>query len=194
MNMLASLAFTFVIAVTTVALGQSEKAGQSLDVITDSDAHAIYAAVVPGMWAVSVRPKDPIVLRRETEDVAAMGMPGCNSWLPRRDPEWVEVQKNFLQENARRKVLPLVLPLSQPYRLITLAEVEQINARLGLQVPGEQPDDPPYVSVSAIGFNSDKTKAIVYVRLRNQGNWSGLERRDGKWITAPNSEICTWIA
>jgi len=119
----------------------------------------------------------------------------CGSWLPRRnDPAWVESWKNFLQENARRKLLPLALPISQPYRLITLAEIEQINARLGLKVPGDQPDVPPYVAVSAIGFNADKTKAIVYVRVRNRGRWSGMERRDGKWITAPDSEICSWIA
>jgi len=189
-----SLALSFVIAATTVALGQAEKAVQGLDFITDSEANAIYAVVVPEMWASTSRPKDLIMLRQETEDVSAMGVSACGSWLPRKDPEWVEIWKNFLQENARRKVLPLALPISQPYRLITLAEIEQINARLGLQVPGDQPDDPPYVAVSAIGFNSDKTKAIVYVRVRNRGRWSGMERRDGKWITAPDSSICSWIA
>jgi hypothetical protein len=190
------LALTFVIALTTAALGQSEKAAvQNLDYVTDSEAHLIYATVVPEMWASTSSPQDPIVLQQETTDVSVMGVSACGSWLPRRkDPEWVEIWKNFLQENARRKVLPLALPISQPYRLITLAEIAQINARLGLQVPGDQPDDPPYVAVSAIGFNSDKTKAIVYVRVRNRGHWSGMERRDGKWITAPDSEICTWIA
>ena len=197
MNMLASLAFTFVIAVTTVALGQSEKAGQSLDLITDSEAYAIYAAVVPGMWASGSRPQEQILIRRETEDVFAMKDRTCDSLLPKRDPEWAEIQKTFLLENARRKVLPVALPIDGSYRLMTLAEIEASDARLAVKYPGiynQLPESLEYVAVSSVGFNADKTKAMVYMRLREKGELLGLELRDGKWITAPNSSICTWIA
>src|SRR5687768_221352 len=153
------LAFIFVIAAATIATGQPRNAAvQNLDYVTEPEAHRIYAAVLPAFWAS--RSKDPIVLQRETEDVQAMTQ--CRSFTPSSDPDWVAVQQNFLQENARRKVLPLALPMDAPYRLISLAEIQEIDARLALKYPGiynERPESPPYAAVSAVGFNADKTKA-----------------------------------
>ena len=58
MAMRESLALSFVIAATTVALGQAEKAVQGLDFVTDSEANAIYAVVVGnvGLYLTSQRP------------------------------------------------------------------------------------------------------------------------------------------
>jgi hypothetical protein len=192
MSMRVRLSFIFVIAVATIATGQPRNAVQNLDYVTDPEAHRIYAAVVPPMWAT--RSKDPVVLRRETEDVQAMTH--CRSFTPSPDPEWGSVEKNFWQENARRKVLPAALPFNEPYRLITLAEIEAIDAKLAIKYPGiynERPESPPYAAVSAVGFSADKTKAMVYVRLRGRGEVRGLELRDGQWL-ADKSSGCVWIA
>jgi|SRR5688572_3123042 len=188
------LGLTFVISVGTVVIGQTRNvAVQSLDSVTDAEALRVYAFVVPALWAT--RSKEPIVLRRETENVEAMKQ--CRASAPSPDPDWIAVQKSFVQENARRKVLPQALPFNEPYRLIGLAEIEDLDVRLALKYPGvynERPDSPPYVAVSAVGFNSDKTKAMVYVRLRDRGMLQGLELRDGQWMTAPKSSGCMWIA
>ena len=194
MAMRLILALTLVIAVGTVVIGQTRNVPvQNLEYVIDLDAHLIYAAVVPALWAT--RSKDPIVLQRETEDAQAMTQ--CRSFTPSPDPDWIAVQKDFWQENARRKVLPVALPFNEPYRLITLAEIEEIDARLSLKYPGvynERPDSPPYAAVSAVGFNPEKTKAMVYVRLRDRGEVKALELRDGQWVTAPKSSGCVWIA
>jgi hypothetical protein len=124
-------------------------------------------------------------------------MTQCSASTLSPDPNWIAVQKNFLQENARRKLLPQALPFNEPYRLIALSEIEETDARLALKYPGvynERPESPPYAAVSAVGFNSDKTKAMVYVRLRDRGMLQGLELRDGQWMTAPKSSGCVWIA
>ena len=188
-----SLAFSFVIAVTTAALGQSDKRDQKLDLVADRDAHAIYAAVVPGTWALKFK-EGPIVLQRETEDVATMMGHACSDMFPSPDPGWVEVEKHVRQENARRKVLPLALPISNPYLVIALAEIERIDAPVKLKYPHnylERPEIHQHVAVSAVGFSSDRTKAMVYASLPDEGAWTRLERRNGKWIT---HSFCKWIA
>ena len=50
-----------------------------------------------------------------------------------------------------------------------------------------------YAAVSAVGFNETKTKAMVYVRFRDQGGIELMELRDGKWISARLGG-CAWIA
>ena len=188
------LAFILVIASVTIATGQPRRvAAENLAYVTDPEALRIYAAVVPAFWAT--RSKDPIVLRRETEDVEAMTQ--CRSFTPSADPDWIAVQKKFWEENARRRLLPQALPFTEPYRLIALSEIEKIDAALALKYPGiynQRPDSPPYVAVSAVGFNADKTKAMVYIRLRDRGEIRGLQRRDGRWATAPDANGCVWIA
>ena len=191
MSMRWSLAFIFVIGVTTAALSQSDKA--TADFVTDREAHRIYTTVVPNLWAR--QSKDPIVLQRETEDAPRIF--SCQSFVPHQDPEWVEIRKRFWDENARRRLLPPDMPIGQPYRLISLQDIEADDARLALKYPGiynERPESLQYAAVSAVGFNANKTKAMVYVRLRSNGELLGLERRDGKWTTAANSRVCAWIA
>jgi len=71
------------------------------------------------------------------------------------------------------------------------------QCEVGDQVSGiynERPESPPYAAVSAVGFSADKTKAMVYVRLRGRGEVRGLELRDGQWLTADKSSGCVWIA
>ena len=40
---------------------------------------------------------------------------------------------------------------------------------------------------------SDKSKAILYMRLRDQGDIYFMERREGKWVRA-SIPSCGWIA
>jgi hypothetical protein len=187
-----SLAFSFVIAVTTIALEQSgNTVAQSLDV-TDPEALRIYAALIPAVWAG--RSKDVIVVQRETDDIRQLNR--CDTrFVPSPDPEWAEIRKAYSQENAQRKVLPLALPLRQPYLVMTMAQLERMNAPIILAHPENYNEWlPPYIVVSAIGFNAAKTKALVSVRLPDQGREQGMELRNGQWETASNSSICTWIA
>ena len=53
-----------------------------------------------------------------------------------RDPEWEAVEKNFKQQNRRRRMLQQVLPIDIPYRLISRADIEADDARLKVKYPG----------------------------------------------------------
>lgn len=185
-----SMAVTFVIAATTIVIGQSRNVEiQKLDQITDPDAYLIYTAVVPPLWAT--QSKDPLVLQRETETVVP-----CRSSVPITDPDWAAAEKSFKQENARPKLLRPVLPIKERYRLIPRTEIEADDARLAAKYPGNynrRPESLEYAAVSAVGFNSGKTKAIVYVRLRSRGDLHLLERSNGQWVHVSVRGGCSWI-
>lgn len=191
MAMRLSLAFSFVIAVTTIALGQSPAVAQDLESVTDPDAYAIYAMLVPQLWAT--RSKDPVLLQRETETVAP-----CSSSGQISDPEWLAVAKSFRQENSRPKLLQPILQIPGSYRLIPKSEIEADDARLALKYPGRynrRPESMEYAAVSAVGFNADKTKAVVLVQVRGQGAVRTLERRENGWVPAYVTGMgCIWIA
>jgi hypothetical protein len=68
------------------------------------------------------------------------------------------------------------------------------QARLAVKYPRvwmHRPESIEYAAVSAVGFNADKTKAVVYVRFRRQGLLYILQKRDGTWISAFSG--CGWI-
>ena len=169
---------------------QSAEPLQQLDPVTDREAYAIYAVLVPNMWAHLS--KNPLVLQRETGTSLL-----CNiAPLSGPEPEWGVVSRNFTQENMRSRLLLPLLPIQTPYRLIPRAEIEADDARLALKYPGmwqHRPESMEYAAVSAVGFNAAKTKAMVYVRLRDSGTVYSMELREGNWVKAPRN-VCSWIA
>ena len=89
-----------------------------------------------------------------------------------------------------------VLPVGIPYRLISQAEIKADDARLERKYPGiwqRRPESIEYAAVSMVGFDSTKTKAVVYVRFRSSGNVYWMQKREGKWVHAPHGG-CGWIA
>jgi len=57
-----------------------------------------------------------------------------------------------------------------------------------------RPESLEFAAASAIGFNGDKSKAILYVRLRGSGGIYFMEKRDGKWVHGPTLSRCAWAA
>jgi hypothetical protein len=191
------VANTFVIALATVVFGQFPNAARpQFESVKDADAYAVYAAVVPTVWAT--KSKDALLLQQETEGIEAMSTCLSSSSAVTAEPDWNVVEMNFKQANAKTRVLERALPVDIPYRLIPRADILADDARLALKYPGtwqRRPESMEYAAVSAVGFNPTKNKAIVYVRLRSRGNIHNLELRDGKWAVARRSRGCGgWVA
>jgi hypothetical protein len=168
---------------------QSAGPTQQLAAVTDREAYAIYAVLVPRMWAL--RSKDPLVLQQETETSSM-----CGPTLPAPDPDWEAVAKDLKQQNIRPRFLMPMLPIEIPYRIIPRAEIEADDARLAIKYPDimqPRPRSMEYAAVSVVGFNAAKTKAMVYVRLRLSGTVYAMELREGSWVVAPASSRCKWV-
>ena len=163
---------------------------QQPEPITDRDAYAIYAQLLRPAWAqVS---NGPLLLQRETEISFS-----CTDGPKPPNQDWQSAFDSFSKENARVQLLQPVLPIQIPYRLISRAEIKADDARLAVKYPGtwmRRPESMEYAAVSAIGFNPERTKAVVYTRLRMSGSLLMLERRerDGTWVPSAFGG-CGWI-
>ena len=180
MSRLAAVLFLLVTTATTPA--------QQLGVIKDTEAYAIYSEVVPRAWSAD-SPAE-VVLQRETTVDAICEIGG----LP--DLEWNAAKDDLREQNAQPRLLQPLLSLGAPYRFISRSQIEADDARLALKYPGilqERPESIQFVAVSAVGFNSARTKAIVYVRGRRSGSVHFLERQNGRWVR-PTIGSCRWIA
>jgi hypothetical protein len=185
----ASTATSVIVAVIIGLAKLPTAVPQAPSALTDPDAYAIYAVLLPTAWkAVS---KDVLVLQQETEAPRGCGDPHV------AEPGWTAVEKNLAQENAVVRVLRPVLRLDIPYLLVPRAEILADDARLALKYPGmwqRRPGAMEYAAVSAVGFNKARTKAKVYVRLRSSGNTHAMELREGRWVQAVGAGVCGWIA
>ncbi len=167
---------------------------QPLEPVLDPVAYAVYAAVIPLAWANVSREK-VLLLQKETDGIERVS-PSCFSSNKVADSEWDAAVKNFEQANVRVRVLQRLLPIDVPYRLISKADIQADDARLRLKYPGmwqRLPESMEFAAVSTVGFNPAKTKAIVYVRLRGQGDVYSRELREGHWVAAERNG-CGWIA
>ena len=173
-----------VIATFILAVAQPTSA-PPLKPITDPDAYAIYAALLPFIWK---RSDELIVLVQETT---------TESCRVSRLPEgWDGVQEDFDRQNTNARALQPVLPPSD-YRLIPRAKIQADDARLKEEYPGiwqRRPGSMEFAAVSAVGFNAARTKALVYVRLRSSGQIYLMERRDGQWVASREGLRCGWGA
>lgn len=185
-----SSAATSVIAAAIFGLAElPSTVPQAPSALTDPDAYAIYAVLVPTLWKTVS--KDVLVVQQETEFERDCGDRSV------AEPQWAAVYKNFEQENAVVRVLRPVLRLDIPYRLVRRAEILADDARLALKYPGRwqrRPESLEYAAVSAVGFNEGRTKAMVYVRLRSSGTTYAMELREGRWVHAVGPAACGWIA
>jgi hypothetical protein len=176
-----------VLANVIVASAPSPKATQqSPEPITDADAYAIYAVLLPSTWGHGSVSKETMLIQRET----GTPKPLCSNSNGPPDAEWAAVEKRFKAENSRvRLLLKDMLRIDIPYRLVGRAEIAADDARLHRKYPGQWqrlPESREIAYVSSVGFNASKTRAMVYVGLRNEGGVYWLERREGKWVKTPH--------
>jgi hypothetical protein len=177
----------FVMAHVIVVSAQSPMAAQqSPEPITDADSYAIYAVLLPPTWGHSRASTEVMSLQQET----ATPKPLCSDSKGTVDAEWVAVERNFKAGIGRvRLLLKDLLKPDIPYRLVPRAEIAADDARLHRKYPGRWqhlPESEEIAYVSPVGFDTSKTRAMVYVGLRDQGGVYWLEKREGKWVKTPH--------
>jgi hypothetical protein len=180
-----------VIGTIAFALVQPTSAA-SFKPMTDPDAYAIYATLLPKVRRepdVRRQPEDVILLIQET-----MTTIQCIPPLPKG---WEDVRKDFGRQTVTSWMLQAIVPTDAYYRLVPKAEIESDDARLERQYPGgwqRRPGSLDFVAVSAVGFNRDKTKALVSVQTRSSFRTYMLERQRDKWVGSKEGVTCGGIA
>lgn len=152
--------------------------------MTDPDAYAIYATLLP---EVASQSKDVILLVQETAQTFR-----CSRFPP-VPKGWEGVREDFDRQNAASWTLQAILPTDAYYRVVPKTEIDADDARLEREYPGiwqRRPGSLDFVAFSAVGFNADKTKALLYVQTRSSFQTHLMERTADKWAESREGIRC----
>jgi hypothetical protein len=163
--------------------GESTGSGEPYDV---AEAYEVYSAIIPTVdpnpktrtWLIridtlpingSLRPEDPSGGARE-EWKQARGQRPADTALD-----------DYLRMNARTWLLQKNFTLPKPYKLVTHDEIQAMFPH-----PGGFGE--PWIELSAVGFNADRTMAVVYMAHYCAVSCGGaggksflLQKHNGKW-------------
>ena len=174
------------IVVMASAVWMAQGTVQPLPPLIDSDAYAIYGVLLDSqLWRDR---SDRLLVVQETRLQR-----WCGSSRP--VPEvWRPAHADMERQNARTWKLLARLPTTLRHSLVPRANIEADDARLRKKYPARSnhlPESMEFAEFSAVGFNLDKTKAMVYGRTRGAGGLYVLERTDSQWLVS-SAWGCRW--
>ncbi len=175
-------------------------AAQSVNTVSDVESYAVYAALIPHEWPVTVAKATRIILRQET--VANWG---C---VPKGRPlqdAWKPVVDDFVLQNARPRLLLAGFDLGVQSLLVPSVDIDDAfkNVEVGdwRLFYARYADSGGFIEVSAVGFDATKTHALVYIAHHCGGLCGGgthhfVEKKDGQWVPAnvKDLENCVWVS
>jgi hypothetical protein len=161
----------------------------------DTEAYQVYSAIIPPGWLVRIAKAKTLVIQAETD-------PGLRMCL---EPD-AESKKiigtaiaDYLKVNKKTWLIQKNIKLEMPYQIIDNEKVNSIFKNGSWNNFNNQyPDAKGYITLSAVGFNSEKTVAVVYsgwgcgIRCGG-GEYHVLQKKDGKWIPLGwSGSNCAW--
>jgi len=166
---------------------------------TVPEAYQVYDALLPHDWTVTEAHAKLLVIKAETDSHFQICLnPGKDS-----DPGVGPAVENWKITNTKEWLLQ---PQFEGARQYVLVPSKHIN---GFFEPdgggwkafyGEYPDSGGFIELSAVGFNKDKTVAVVYMGhscggLCGGGTFYVLAKHDGKWGPARyGGGSCAWAS
>src|ERR1051326_5503885 len=162
----------------------------------DGEAYAVYASILPSEWSWRVANAKRLVIRSETENYRMCLQP---------EKGWERVVgpaiSDYLKQNEKPWLLQPNFDIALPYQLVTADELKSAMAQGGWQAFSKlYPESGGWIAMSAVGFNSDKTVAVVYMGhscgMRcGGGEFHVLQKKDGKWVPlAWKGMSCSWAS
>ena len=169
--------------------------------LTDPEAYAVIAAVISSESPATDARVKRLVIQNTTTTY------NFGQCFPEGEPlrgEWKPVVDDYKQQNRSTWTLMAMFPLERPYDLVSKAEIMAPFKAAGIEgwdlFYKEHPDSGGYINVSAVGFDADKTRAMLYVGhscggLCGSGMYHFMEKVDRQWREAKlNISKCMWIS
>jgi hypothetical protein len=163
----------------------------------EAEAYEVYAAVLPSEWPIRDTHAKRVVIRRETKAFQMCLKPDIEI-QPKVEPAIAD----YVRLNEREWLLQPRISLDRPYEFFGARKFEALmrGAGMGDDYYRLYPDSGGLIELSAVGFNSDKTVAVVYIGhgcgpLCGGGTFHVLEKIDGKWKSIEwKGGSCAWAA
>lgn len=178
-----------------------------LETYEDRDAYDVYVAALSLGRAHqdSIERARMLVIREEVEAWERSTIEWTGIKLARNaKKDWEPVLKNLISANQKPRKLIRAFSLRIPYELVSKSEINDSFQNKGLAgweaFYSRFPDSGGYVWFSAVGFNREKTKAIVFVNhmcgsLCGGGGPHFLEKKNGKWVPAAvDASVSVWAS
>ena len=173
---------------------------------TDAEAYEVYSVVIEAEWPIREAKAKKLVIQTETADYPMYGDDHMDCLAPAKGEEatYGPIIAAYHEANKVPWLLQPKFDTSVSYQLVSRASIERIFKEKGVagwqDFYAKYPGSGGAISMSAVGFNADKTIAIVYMGhscggLCGGGRYHVLRKTDGKW-----SEIdwkgmsCVWAS
>jgi len=199
---MSRIAFALSLVVLSGVTQISQEApSQEAAAYNDPDAYEVYSAILPQEWPWRVAKAQALAIRTETEPYKMCGHPDSESDRPQQP--LVAAIADYEKENQKEWLLQKQFEISKPYELVSKEEITTaFNEGVGLgwrTFNTRHPDSHGWVELSAVGFDSSKTVAIVYVGhhcggLCGGGTFHVLQKIDGKWMPVKWGSFCMWVS
>jgi hypothetical protein len=167
-------------------------------VAEDPEAYTVISALLPGEGQFLVLRQQTTFWEKKTSK--DLGIRGDAKFRK----EWGKVMDDFVRKNRSPRLLDDKIALERSYKIVSDSELDAIfehrDADGWNAFYKKYPRSFGIWSVSAVGFNADKTKALVELN-RNCGLLCGgggphfLEKRDGRWVEVRvNATVRVWAS
>ena len=189
---LVSLLMTFSLLPQSAAVTKDELPG----LYADADAYEVYSTILPSEWPLRVANAKTLVIISATK-----GYKMCLS--PEKESAEVigPAISDYIKLNEKTWLLQQKFSLEIPYRTLTSAELKATVEQGGWEgFYRQHPDSGGWIELSAVGFNADRTVAVVYMghscgMLCGGGGFHVLQKKAGKWIPLKwKGNSCAWAS
>ena len=194
-----ALKLTGFVTLMTIAVAQENRAPEP-KAYDDAEAYSIYSSILPGEWPWSDANASTLVIRTETEPYAM-----CIS--PDKESEKMvgSAIADYKKKNQAHWLLQRKFEIAKPYEMVSKEEIDSTFKTVGSEgwktFYERHPDSGGWIELSAVGFNSSKTIAVVYAGhscggLCGGGTFHILQKVNGTWITLQlkGGTSCSWAS
>lgn len=166
----------------------------------EPEAYRVYSSIFPKEWAWQEARANTLVIRVET-------VPYTMCIEPDKESEKIigNAIADYKAVNQHKWLLQRQFDIEKPYELISGEEIDitfKSGGRDGWEAFYERhPDSGGWMELSAVGFNTSKTIAVVYAGhhcgwLCGGGTFHVLRKTNGRWLPLQlkGGSFCSWAS
>lgn len=183
-----------IVAVVAVLTFGYEAHSQTARLYTDKEAFKVYSAIMPGVIAG----KTTLV-----EDTTAKRPVNCLKDESVSDPDLREALADYQHVNERVWILSGEFDTGSKRDFVQRKELDSFfrkNVDKGWKkFYRKHPDAAGFVSFSAVGFNQDRSAAVVYSAVSScafcaSGGLHFMKKGPNGWVELKDASTCRWIS
>jgi hypothetical protein len=149
----------------------------------EAEAYAVFSAILPMDWPWQVAKAQSLVIRDETKAYEMCLRPDADS-----ETVVGPAISEYVRLNEKPWRLQRRLSIEKSYDLVAYDEIQKSVSNGNWENFYKlHPKSGGWIELSAVGFNADKTVAVVYMghycgMLCGGGRFYVLQKKDGKWV------------